>query len=148
MALGERVEGVREREDDVEVGNRQDLTAAGGEPALGGHALAFRAVTVPTRVVGDPLGAARHADGPMAAEHGRAAGRDGAEGATLRMAQGVGGLIRRAMGADDVGQFDPACPFSADARRGGWRWGHDSGAGRLGQIQGRAGGEHAPRRDV
>jgi hypothetical protein len=32
---------VWEGEDDVEVRNRQDLAAAGGEPALGGHALAF-----------------------------------------------------------------------------------------------------------
>ena len=84
----------------------------------------------------------------MAAEHGRAARRDGAQSAALRAAQRVGGLIRRAVGADDIGEFDPACPFSADARRGGWRWRHDSGAGRLGQIQGRAGGEDATRCEV
>jgi hypothetical protein len=58
VALGERVEGVWEGEDDVEVRNRHDLAAAGGEPALGGHALAFGAVAIATGVVGDPFGAA------------------------------------------------------------------------------------------
>jgi hypothetical protein len=84
----------------------------------------------------------------MAAEHGRAARRNGAHGATLRAAQRVGAPIRRAMGADDVGELDPAGPRHADARGGGRRQGHASGAGRLGQIQRRAGGEDAPRREV
>ena len=132
VALRERVECVGEREDDVEVRNRENLVPACGKPALGGQALAFRAVAVATRVVGDALGAAGRADGPMAAERGRAARRDGAQGAALRPAQRVGGLIRRAMGADDVGQFHPGCPARADARGGGRCRDHDSGAGRLG----------------
>src|SRR5438876_105416 len=69
VALRQRVEGVGEREDDVKVRNRQDLAPARGEPAFGGHALAFRAVAIATGVVGDPFGAARRADGAMAAEH-------------------------------------------------------------------------------
>src|SRR5712691_5211323 len=110
MALGEGVEGVREGEDDVEVRNREHLAAARGEPALGGHALAFRAVTVATRVVADAFRAAGRADGAVATERRRAAVSDGAQGAALSAAQRVGVLIRRAMGADDVGQFDPAGP--------------------------------------
>src|SRR2546427_2785679 len=78
VTLGEWVEVVRERKDDVEVRNRQDLAPARAEPALGRHALAFRAVAIPTGVVGDALGPARGADGPMAAEGGRAASRNGA----------------------------------------------------------------------
>jgi hypothetical protein len=84
----------------------------------------------------------------MAAEHGRAARGHGAQGAALRPAQRVGALIRRAMGADEVDQFHPVGLGRADARGGGRRRGHASGAGRLGQIQGRAGGEDAPRRQV
>ena len=63
----------------------------------------------------------------MAPERRRAAVSDGAQGATLRAAQRVGVLIRRAMGADDVGQFDPVRPGRADARGGGRHRGHASG---------------------
>ena len=75
VALGERVEGVGQGEDDVEVRNGQDLTPTGGEPALGGHALALGAVAVATRVVGEAFGAAGGADGAVAPEGRRAAGR-------------------------------------------------------------------------
>jgi len=79
---------------------------------------------------------------------GRAVRRNRTQGAALGAAQRVGALIRRAMGADDVGELDPGGALSADARGGGRRQGHDSGAGRLGQIQGRAGGEDATRCEV
>jgi hypothetical protein len=148
VALGERVEEVREREDDVEVRNRQDLAAARGEPALGGHPLAFRAVTVPARVIGDALDATGGAHGAVAAERSRTARRDRAQGAALRAAQRVGALIRRAVGADDIGRFNPSGLLSAVARGGGGCQGHDSAAGRRGQIQGGAGGEDAARREV
>jgi hypothetical protein len=131
VALGERVEGVGQGEDDVEVRNGQDLTPAGGKPALGGHALALGAVAVATRIVGDAFGAAGGADGAVAPEGRRAAGRDGAQGAALRAAQRVGMLIRRAVGTDNVSQFDPVGLGSADARGGGGHWGPASGAGGL-----------------
>jgi len=86
VTLGQWVERVGEREDDVEVGNGQDLGPAGGEPALGGQPLALGAVAITTGVVGDPFGAARRADCAMAAEHGGAARGDGSQGTALRTA--------------------------------------------------------------
>ena len=71
---------------------------------------------VATRVVGDPFSAAGGADRAVAPERRRAAVRDRAEGAALRTAQRMGALIRRAVGADDLGQFDPGCARSTDAR--------------------------------
>ena len=148
VALRQWVQLVRQGEDDMEVGNRQYLGPARGEPALGGQALAFGAVAITTGVVGDPFGAARRADGSMATEHGGAAGGDGAQGAALRAGQRIGTLIRRAVSADDIGELDPVCSRRAAAREGRRRRGHASGARRLGQIQGRAGGEHPAGRDV
>jgi hypothetical protein len=46
VALGERVERVGQGEDDGDVVDWEQLTLPGGEPALGGHPLAFRAVAV------------------------------------------------------------------------------------------------------
>src|SRR5438309_6293390 len=74
IALRERVQGVGQREDDMEVLHGQQLGAPGGEPALFRQGLALRAVAVAARVVGDPLGAARVARLPMTAEGGGAAG--------------------------------------------------------------------------
>jgi len=119
VALGQRVQGVGQREDDVEVGNGQDLAAPGGEPAFGGHALALRAVAVPAGVVGDPFGAARRADGAMAAEHGGAARGDGAQGSAVSARQRVGLLVRRAVGADDVGELDAGRTLDGDPHGGG-----------------------------
>ena len=42
---------------------------------------------------------------------------DGAQGAALRVAQRVGDLIRRAMGADNVGEFHPVGLGSAACQR-------------------------------
>ena len=148
VALRQRVERVRQREDDVKVRNRQDLAPAGGQPALGGHALALGAMAVAARVVGDPLGAARCADGAMAPEGRGAARRDRTQGAALSAAQRMGALIRRAVSTDDVSELDPGPPLSADPHGGRRRRGHASGSGRLGQIERRAGGEHVPRREV
>ena len=126
VTLSERVEGVREREDHVEVLDGEELAPAGGEPALGGQALALGAVAVAAGVVGDELGAAGDADGPVAAEGGGAAGGDGAQGAALSAGQGVGLLIRRAMGADDIGQLDPAPALGTRARSARRRGAHAS----------------------
>jgi len=51
----------------------------------------------------------------MAAEGGGAAGLDGAHGAALGAGQPMGLPIRRAMGADDIGQLHR--PGSPRARR-------------------------------
>ena len=134
VALRERVEGVGQGEDDVEVlESGRTSRAAGGEPAFVGQRLAFGAVPVAARVVGDLLGAAGVADVAMAAERGGAAGRDGAHGAALGAGQRVGGAIRRAMGAEDVGQLHPVGPRRADAagaRAPGARLSAPGGSGR------------------
>src|ERR1035437_3568447 len=47
----------RQREDDVEVGNRKEFGLARGKPGCAGRSLALRTVPVAARVIGDP----RHA---------------------------------------------------------------------------------------
>ena len=76
IALGERVEIVRQREDDVEVRNRQQVGPARGEPPFLGERLALGAMPIAARVVGDPHGAAPVTRLPMPAEGGGAAGRN------------------------------------------------------------------------
>ena len=139
MALRERVEGMREREDDMEVRNRQNLAAAGGKPALSGHALALRTVAVAAGVVGDALGAARGADGPMAAQYSGAALGDGVQAAVLGGGQAMGAPMVRGVGAHDVGQFEAGRPRGGGARPDGRGRRHASGAGGFGQIQRGAG---------
>jgi hypothetical protein len=70
-------------------------------------------------VVGDAFGAAGGADSAVAPEGRRAAVGNRTQGGPLGAAQQVGDLIRRAMGADDVGQFDPLRPVGVGARGGG-----------------------------
>ena len=76
IALRERVERVRQREDDVEVRNGQQVGLARREPPFLGERLALRAMAIATGVVGDPHGAAAVTRLPMPAEDGGAAGRD------------------------------------------------------------------------
>src|SRR3954466_12187352 len=63
----------RQREDDVEISDRQQIGLAGREPVPRRRALTLRAVAVATRVVGNPAMAAVLAALDMAAERGRAA---------------------------------------------------------------------------
>jgi len=79
----------------------------------------------------------------MAAEHGGAARGDGAQGSALSARQRVGLLVRRAVGADDVGELDAGRTLDGDPHGGRRRSGHSSGGGWLGQIQRGAGVEHA-----
>jgi hypothetical protein len=52
------IELMRQGEDDMEVGNRQDLLFSFGQPSLAGHVLAFGAVAVSAGVIGDAQAAA------------------------------------------------------------------------------------------
>ena len=63
----------RQREDDVEIADRQQIGLARGEPILRRRALALGAMAVAARVVRDPAVAAVLAALDMAAESGRAA---------------------------------------------------------------------------
>ena len=53
IALGERVQGVGQREYDVEILDGEQFGAAGGKPALFGEGLALRAVAVAAGIVGE-----------------------------------------------------------------------------------------------
>jgi hypothetical protein len=114
-ALGEGVEGMRQGEDEMEVLDGQQLRAPGVQPAFFREGLAFGTVAVAAGVVGDPFGPAGVTGLAMAAEGGGAAGLDGAHGAARGAGQRMGLAIRRAMGAEDVGQLHR--PGSSRARR-------------------------------
>ena len=78
VALRQRVEGMREGEDDMEVLDRQQPRPPGREPALFGQGLALGAVPVPAGVVGDPDRPGRYAAPwarTMSARSTRRAGR-------------------------------------------------------------------------
>ena len=54
ILIGEVSDWCREREDDVEVGHRQELGLALGKPLLCRCGLAFVAMPIAARVIGDP----------------------------------------------------------------------------------------------
>ena len=118
VPLGEGVEGVGQGEDEMEVLDGQQLGAPGLDPTLFGEGLAFGAVAVTAGVVAELHGAAGVTEFPMAAEGGGAAGLDGAHGAALGAGQRMGLPIRRAMGAEDVGQLHPRGSSRARRRAG------------------------------
>jgi len=73
------VDRMRQREDGVKVGDRQQLVFSGFDPALLFEPLAFRAVAVATGVVAVFGGAAVGTEVDMAAQRGGATVSDGAE---------------------------------------------------------------------
>ena len=107
----ERDEAYRGRrgEDDVIVGNRQELRLAVFQPLPRGGRLALRAVTVPAGVVCDALVRAVLAALDVAAERGCATGLDRRHDLQLGEAHvtGVGLSPRRPVGAKDVGDLRP-----------------------------------------
>jgi hypothetical protein len=66
-----------QREDQMEIADRQQIGLAGGEPVLRRRALALGTVAIATGVVGDPAVAAIFTALDMAAEGGRTAALDG-----------------------------------------------------------------------
>ena len=97
----------RQGENDVIVGNRQQLRLAIFEPLLRGGGLALRAVAIAARIVGDPFVRAVLAALDVAAERGGATGFDRRHDLQLGKAHvtGVGLTPRRPMGAKDVGDL-------------------------------------------
>ena len=65
-----------QREDQMEIADRQQIGLAGGEPVLRRRALALGTVAIATGVVGDPAVAAILTALDMAAEGGRTAALD------------------------------------------------------------------------
>ncbi len=97
-----------QREDDVEVADRQQVGLALGEPGARGRALALGAVPVAAAVVGDPPVPAVVAGLDVTAERGGAAVLDRRHDLELVQAQmpGMGGPVGGARGAEDVGDLE------------------------------------------
>ncbi len=92
----------------MEILDRQQVRASRGHPAGLGDRRALRAMPVPAGVVGDPDRPAGIARLGMAAQGGGPAGGDGSEGAVLPPGQPLRLPDAGPVGADDVGEFDPA----------------------------------------
>ena len=95
----------RQGEDDVVVGNRQELRLAVFKPLPRGGRLTLRAMPIAAGIVGDPLVRAVLAALEVAAERGSATGLDRRHDLQLGEAHvtGVGLSPRRPMGTKDVG---------------------------------------------
>lgn len=104
MRAGQRVELVRQREDEVAVGNGEQLAQARRTPGVAASALALRAVAVAAGVPAPVLGGAAVAAQPLAAECRGAASDDGAPGARLRAAEQVVAQVPGPEAAQHLGQ--------------------------------------------
>jgi hypothetical protein len=136
--LSECVERMGQREDDVKVRDRQQLRAAGLDPAGLGQRLALRTVSVAAGVVDGPRGAAAVAALEMAAERRRATGLDRAQRAVLHGRQPVRAPKRLAVSANDRRQPGPACLSSCRRRIERRRRAHGD---QLGSVGNRSSGE-------
>jgi len=105
IALGERVERVRQGKDQMEVLDGQQFGAASIEPPCLGERLALGTVAIAAGIVADLDDAAGVTRVPMAAEGGGAARLDGVHGAALGAGQLMGPPIRRPVGAEDLGDL-------------------------------------------
>jgi hypothetical protein len=109
VLVRERGNGLRKREDHMEILDLgQQFSLPVFEPLRAGERLALGTMAIATRVVGDPLMAARVALLDMTAERGGATQLDGAHRAPLGTTECVGmGLpILRAAAAEDVRYFE------------------------------------------
>ena len=115
----DRADRRRQGEDDVIVGNRQELRLAVFEPLPRRRALALRAVAVAAGVVGDAFVRAVLAALDVSAERGGATGLDRRHDLQLGEAHvtGVGLAPRRPMGAKDVGDLQARPRHAAVVRR-------------------------------
>ena len=100
----------REREDDVEVADRQEPRGARTNPPLLREALAFGAMPIATGVVRRMLVPARAAHVDMAAECGRPAERDRREHPPFSRGERMLGLELGAVRAHDVGDVEARPP--------------------------------------
>ena len=105
---GDLGRGRRQGEDDVEVGNWQQLGLPRREPLGARRRLTLPAMAVSTRVVGDADEPAVVALLDVTAERRRAAGGDRSDHAPLHAPQmsGVRPFVTLAVTVEDVGQFE------------------------------------------
>jgi hypothetical protein len=108
ILIGELSDRRREREDHVEVGHRQELGLALGEPPLCRRALAFWAMAIATGIVGDGRVSAVLAARDMAAERRRPTALDRRHHLELAEAHmaGVGVTPRQSEVAEDIRYFE------------------------------------------
>ena len=101
---GDRRDRRRQREDDMEIGNRQEFVLPRGKPFPAGLPLALRAMPVATGIVGDADRAAGPASLDMATKLSGAAQFDCAHRAALDASEmaDVGLPIGLAMAAEDI----------------------------------------------
>ncbi len=104
VVIGDTGDRRRQGEDDMEIGDRQQLGLAGRQPVLGGRPLALGAVAVATRVIGHMDVAAVLAGRDMAAQRRRAAPLDGRHHLELAEAEvaGIGVAPGWPAGPEDV----------------------------------------------
>ena len=95
----------RQREHDVEVGDRQDALLALSQPVGLGQPLALGTVPVPTGVVGHLHGPAGVAYIDMAAQGGGPAGQDRFDDLALGQRDRVGLEVVGGMRSEDVGDL-------------------------------------------
>lgn len=98
----------RQREDDMEVADREQVGLAFGEPRSRGGPLAPRAVSVAAGVIGDPPVAAVGAGLDVPAHDGGTASLYRRHDLQLVEAEvpGAGGPVRRTGSAEDVGDLE------------------------------------------
>ena len=98
----------RQGEDDVEIGDRQQLGFARRQPLRPRRALTLRTMPISARIVGDARQPAIVAALDMTAERRRAAGGDRREHAPLDAPEmfSVLSFVTLAVAADDVGEFE------------------------------------------
>lgn len=114
IGQGDRVEGVREREDEMEVRHGQQLGGAGLQPPCRGRGLAGGAVAIAAGVVGDLLMPALGAPQDVTSQGRRAAGDQIVQGTALF------GRQPRAVAFQELVETAPD-----DLGHGGPRSGHD-----------------------
>ena len=126
VLIGDRGDLGRQREDDVEIADRQQIGLAGGEPIRRRRALTLWAMAIAARVVSDAAVAAILAALDMPAERGRAALLDRRHDLELAQAHmpGIGPAPVGPMAMKDVCDLQPraahgrpATPRVAASRR-------------------------------
>src|SRR5665811_792611 len=116
----ERGKLVGDREDDMEVAERQQVAGSGGDPLVARVRLAFGAVAVPAGVVREAeIVAAAEALVAMAAERGGTAALDGAHDLVLQPCQMPTGALEElgAGGAEDVGHLQGCLLYTSPSPR-------------------------------
>jgi hypothetical protein len=102
---GEGPQGIWNRENDVKIGDRQEVLEPVVQPAVAKGRLAFGAVAVAAGIIGDALMAAGIAGVNMSAQVSGAAMGNGVEDFVLQGGQRKRPAKRVAMPMDDVRQF-------------------------------------------